>query len=150
MIRPWHTREELAHQVVTLAKQGQTRRAIARALGISRNTVRALLEAHAAARETEHIAIPQAPSRAPRPSKLDAFKPRVAALLSRFKDITAQRVFEILKDEEIRRRLYRCKSLPAQGAPPTTADAEPGDARLRTRRDVRERLVPVRDTLYDG
>jgi transposase len=99
MTRAWHTREELAHQVITLAKQGQTRRAIARALGISRNTVRALLEAHAASRETEHIAIPETPSRAPRPSKLDAFKPSVAALLSRFEDITAQRVFEILKDE---------------------------------------------------
>jgi orotate phosphoribosyltransferase-like protein len=37
------TREELVHQVVTLAKQGTTRRAIARALGVSRNSVRALL-----------------------------------------------------------------------------------------------------------
>jgi transposase len=99
MIRSWHTREELAHQVVTLAKQGEARRAIARALGVSRNTVRALLEAHAAGRETEHTALPSAPSRAPRSSKLDAFKPRVAELLTRFPDITAQRVFEILKDE---------------------------------------------------
>lgn len=51
MITAWRTREELAHQITLLAKQGATRRAIARALGVSRNTVRKLLDAHAAGRE---------------------------------------------------------------------------------------------------
>jgi transposase len=97
--RSWRTREELAYQIVTLEKQGEPRRAIARALGVSRNTVRAFLEAHAAGREVEHFALQPAPSRAPRPTKLDTFKPRVVELLARYPDITAQRVFEILKDE---------------------------------------------------
>lgn len=95
----WQTREELEHQVLMLAKQGVTARAIARALGVSRNTVRALRTAHETGRETEQVAIPARPSRAPRPSKLDPWKPRVAELLARFVDITAQRVFETLKDE---------------------------------------------------
>lgn len=99
MTTSWRTREELIHLVVTLAKQGSARRAIARALGVSRNTVRALLEAHAAGRETEQVAIERRPSRAPRPTKLDAHKPRVGELMGRFPDITAQRVFEILTDE---------------------------------------------------
>lgn len=99
MSAAWRNREELAHQVALRAKQGEPRRAIARALGVSRNTVRALLEAHEAGRETEHIAIERRPSRAPRAKKIDACKPRVATLMERFPDITAQRVFEILKDE---------------------------------------------------
>lgn len=99
MTAHWQTREELEHQVITLAKQGVTARAIARALGISRNTVRALRAAHETGRETTHIAIPSRPSRAPRASKIDAWKPRIVELIARFADITAQRVFEILKDE---------------------------------------------------
>ena len=99
MTATWRTREELEHQVVALDKQGVLRRAIARALGISRNTVRALLEAHAAGRDTTHVAIATPPARAPRATKLDAHKPRVAELMARFPDITAQRVFEILRDE---------------------------------------------------
>jgi transposase len=42
----WRSREELVHQVALLAKQGESRRAIARALGVSRNTVRTLLATH--------------------------------------------------------------------------------------------------------
>jgi transposase len=99
MSSSWQTREELVHRVVTLAKQGTTRRAIARALGVSRNTVRALLEAHEAGRATEQVAIAPRPSRTPRPTKLDPHKPRVAELMGRFPDITAQRVYEILRDE---------------------------------------------------
>lgn len=99
MSSKWRTREELVQQVVMLAKKGERRRAIARALGVSRNTVRGILEAHEAGRETTHDALEPRPSRAPRPSKLDVFKPRVAELLSHYKDITAQRVFEILRDE---------------------------------------------------
>ena len=99
MSREWRTREELAHQVITLAKQGVTARASARALGVSRNTVRALLEGHQTAREAEHTAIVSRPTRAPRESKLDAYKPRAAELMAHFADITAQRVFEILREE---------------------------------------------------
>ena len=99
MNRTWRTREELLHAVVIMAKQGQSQRAITRALGVSRNTVRVLLAEHAEGRVVEHSTVSPPPTRAPRPSKLDAFKPRFGELLARFPNITAQRVFEILKDE---------------------------------------------------
>jgi transposase len=99
MTAVWRSRQELAHQVTLLAKQGESRRAIARALGVSRNTVRTLLAAHAQGRDTEHSAIAPRPSRAPRAAKIDAWKPRVAVLMAKFTDITAQRVFEILRSE---------------------------------------------------
>ena len=95
----WRTREQLANQIVTLTKQGIARRAIARAVGVSRNTVRKVLEAHDEARETTALAVPPRPARAPRAAKIDAFKPRVAELMLEFPDITAQRVYEILRDE---------------------------------------------------
>jgi transposase len=99
MTSTWRSREELAHQVALLAKQGDSRRAISRALGISRNTVRTLLAAHAHDRETEHVAIAPRPTRAPRASKIDAWGPRVAELMAKYHDITAQRVFETLRGE---------------------------------------------------
>ncbi len=99
MIAKWLTREDLVQQIVTLSKQRQSRRAIARALGVSRNTVRALLAAHDEGRETEHVAIERRPSRAPRAAKIDPWKPRVGEIMKRFPDVTAQRVYEILKGE---------------------------------------------------
>ena len=92
------TQEERDHEVVTLHLQGVPRRAIARALALSRNTVRKVLEAHEAARQFEHSALIKPPERAPRPRKVDAFAPQVAELLVRFPDITAQRIFEELRD----------------------------------------------------
>jgi transposase len=91
-------RQELVHKVVTLSAEGLTRRAIARALSVSRNTVRKILAEHHEARQTEHTALPPPVERAPRKRKLDAFAPKVAELLARFPDITAQRVFEELRD----------------------------------------------------
>jgi transposase len=95
----WRSREELIHQLVTLHCQGLSARAIARALGISRNTVKALIAAHAAARQKGQPALPPCPERAPRASKVDAYAPRVGELLGRYPDITAQRVFETLREE---------------------------------------------------
>jgi len=42
----WHSREELTHETVRLHKDGFSNRAIARALGISRNTVKDILARH--------------------------------------------------------------------------------------------------------
>jgi transposase len=95
----WRTREELAHQVVALKAQGLAQRAISRAVGVSRNTVKSLLRAHGGARETGHTALAPRPARVPRAQKLDAFKPKVAELMVRFPDITSQRVFEVLRAE---------------------------------------------------
>jgi transposase len=135
MIMAWRTREELAHQVTLLARQGETRRAIARALGISRNTVRALLDAHAAGRaDVAQLAVAARPSRAPRPSKLDTWKPRVAALIAKYADITAQRVFEILRAEGftggysgVKQYLRTVRPPPKPTPSLTTPDYGPGE-----------------------
>lgn len=99
MSASWRSREELVHQIVTLARDGLSRRAITRAVGVSRNTVKAVLAAHQQGRGIEHIAIEPRPARAPRTSMLDSRKPRIAELISQFPDITAQRVFETLRSE---------------------------------------------------
>ena len=93
----WNSREELSHQAITLYGQGLSRRAIARALSVSRNTVRKLIVEHAKARRAPHASLVAPPARAPRASKLDAFRDRTKELLERFPDITAQRVFEELR-----------------------------------------------------
>jgi transposase len=99
MTAPWRSREELVHQVVVLTAQGMSRRAITRALGVSRNTIKKILRAHGKQRDTGHSALPAPPARAPRACKIDAYAGRVAELLARYPDITAQRVLEILRDE---------------------------------------------------
>jgi transposase len=100
MTATWYTREQLLQQLVTLHRQGLSRRAIARALGISRNTVKVMLAAHTAAREeTGQPAIVARPARAPRASKLDTHAARASELLGQYHDITAQRVFETLREE---------------------------------------------------
>jgi transposase len=91
--------EKLIHDVVQLTREGMKRRAIARALHISRNTVRRIMTEHEQARERPHTALP-VPRIVKRTSKLDPFRPRIEKLLETYKDITAQRVFEILRDEE--------------------------------------------------
>ena len=92
-----HSRAELMAQVTLLSSQGASARAISRALGISRNTVRKLLLKHHRDREVEAPdALPRRPPRAPRARKPDAYEAPIAKLLERYPDITAQRVFEEL------------------------------------------------------
>ena len=134
MTASWRSREELVHQIVTLARDGLSRRAITRATGVSRNTVRAVLAAHQIGRTAEHAALRPRPLRAPRASKLDRFKPRIAELMTQFPDITAQRVFEILRAEgfdggyntvkkSVRSARPRTQPQPSR----TTPDYEPGE-----------------------
>jgi transposase len=99
MTTSWRSREELVHQIVTLARDGLSKRAITRSVGVSRNTVKAVLAAHQIGRSAEHAALSPRPARAPRASKLDRFKPRIAELMAQYVDITAQRVFESLRAE---------------------------------------------------
>ena len=89
--------EELRHEVGVLHREGMSKRAIARALKVSRNTVRKLLVAHAKSRRTSRLALDKGASRLPRTSKLDEFREQVGGLLKEFSDITAQRIFEELK-----------------------------------------------------
>jgi transposase len=97
MTASWRTRQELEQQAVTLAAQGVSRRAIARALGVSRNTLRRLLEVHRAAREHGHSAVEPARTAAPRARKIDEWTTQVTNLLARHPTITAQRIFEELR-----------------------------------------------------
>ena len=99
MTATWRSRDELVHQIVALAADRMPKRAIARTLGVSRNTVKAVLATHAAQRGAEHSALPKPTAKAPRPKKTDAFRNRLAELFVRYPDITAQRVFEILRAE---------------------------------------------------
>lgn len=92
-------RAELELQVVTLTAQRMTRRAVARSLGISRNTVKRILLGHAQQREQPHTALPKPHQGAPRAKLIDDVVTRVTDLLTTYPNITAQRVFEILKDE---------------------------------------------------
>ena len=134
MKRRYRSREHLVHEIVSLARDGVSRRAITRAVGVSRNTVKAVLAAHELAREEEHVAIPPTPTRAPRARKIDGFLPRVAELIARFKDITSQRVFEILRAEGFRGGYTAVKKYMRKVRPPpkptpsrTTPTYEPGE-----------------------
>jgi transposase len=97
MRRRWNTREELISRTVEMFKEGASRRAISRAMGVSRNTVRDILAKHAEQRRRPHFALEPAPTRAPRPKKTDDHREKVERLLGKYADITAQRVFEELK-----------------------------------------------------
>ena len=128
------SREELVAIIVERSKRGDGRRAIARSLGVSRNTVRTVLESHEEAREEASSALVAPPTRAPRASKLDGFRPRVAALLDRFPDITAQRVFEITSGEGFTggytavKKLVRAMRPPPRPTPSlVTIDYGPGE-----------------------
>lgn len=94
---PWSTREELKHKAITLHQQGLPARAIARALAISRNTVRKLLAGHERARKEPHSALPSPAQRAPRARKIDDHRDKVAELLMQYPQITSQRIFEELR-----------------------------------------------------
>jgi len=125
--------EKLVHDVVLLDREGMSRRAISRALHISRNTVREILAEHGRARQAAHSALPR-PRRVVRPSKLDAYRPRVDELLRKYPDITAQRVFEELRATGFRGGYTGVKELvrrirPAPAPTPSleTPPREPGD-----------------------
>ena len=125
--------ERLVHDVVRLAKEGMTRRAIGRALRISRTTVRSILDAHDEGREQPHSAMPSR-RRINRPSKLDRFRPRVEGLFKLYPDITAQRVFEILRDEGydggqsiVKDLVRKVRPKKAPKASLETAPREPGE-----------------------
>jgi len=92
------SRESLEHDVVLLDRQGMSRRAIARALGVSRKWASKVLARHRHEREAgQPSALPEVRRRAPRPSKLDPHRGEIERLLRDFSDITAQRVHEEIR-----------------------------------------------------
>lgn len=133
MIQIWRNREELEHQVVALCGQGLSRRAISLTCGVSRNTVKRILRAHEKRRREGQEALSQGPARAPRPSKLDPFVPRIQALLAKYPDVTAQRVYEILREEgfdggttAVKKAMRRLRPKPKPEPSRATPVYEPG------------------------
>ncbi len=106
----WHSREQLIQEVVALERDGLSKRAISRAVGISRNTVKKILRQHARARQQPHSALQPPPKRALRAKKIDKYLAKVEGLLAKYdgsgtddvsrQPITAQRVFEILQESD--------------------------------------------------
>lgn len=134
MTAVWRNRDELIQQLVLLAKQDVSKRGIARALGIGRNTVKALLDEHAVKRSIEHSALPIKPTRAPRASKIDPFNDRIRDLFEQYPDITAQRVFETLRNEgyageytTVKRRVRTMRPPPRPTPSLATPEYGPGE-----------------------
>jgi len=125
--------EQRIHDVLQLDRQGMKWRAIARALRISRNTVRQIVRAHARARHSPHSALPTGSSYR-RSSKLDPFRPQIDELFRLYPDITAQRVFESLREKHfdggytvVKDLVRRIRPKPAPRPSLQTAPREPGD-----------------------
>lgn len=134
MTATWRSREELVHQAVVLRVQGVSIRALERALGVSRNTVRSILRNHEASQLAPHTALPAEKPRVPRASPVDGFEPRIVGLLAQYPDITAQRVFETLRDEgfaggytAIKKRVRRLRPRPVATPSYTTPTYAPGE-----------------------
>ena len=125
--------EKRIHDVLGLHRQGMKWRAIARALRISRNTVRQIVGEHERARQTPHCALPTKHS-SRRSSKLDPFRPQIDELFRLYPDITAQRVFESLREKSfdggytvVKDLVRRIRPKPAPRPSLETAPREPGE-----------------------
>ncbi len=87
------SREKLRYDAARLRRKGASNRAIGRALGIDRRTAAALLEEL----DHERDCGPVTKTRAPRLSKLDAYRSVIDDLLARYPDIHVTRVLEELR-----------------------------------------------------
>ena len=93
-------RQRLVYEVVRRHARGDSQRAIARAVGVDRKTIRKILRDLELRRERgdDTLLRELKPRRAPRPSKLDPFVDDVADLLREFPDIRATRLREELEE----------------------------------------------------
>jgi transposase len=91
-------RQRLVYEVVVRRRRGESKRGIARALGIAPRTVTKILVAEDARRaEGESVLERELPGRrAPRASKLDAYGAQLDAWLEEYPDLTAIRLHEKL------------------------------------------------------
>ena len=95
---PSEERQHLVYEVVRRLARGDSQRAISRALGIARDTVKGILVEQTERRRQGESAIERAlgPPRTPRASKLDKYAKDIDAWLSLYEDITAVRLLEML------------------------------------------------------
>jgi transposase len=89
----FRSKEEFEQSVVLQHRDGATIRALVRDFGISRNTVRRILRAHAAQRR-EPAATPAGLAQ---PGKLQKYEACIKQLVDQYPKITGQRVFEELR-----------------------------------------------------
>ncbi|MBC8492633.1 MAG: IS21 family transposase [Chloroflexi bacterium] len=93
------SREEFERLLVTMHAQGWSIRGLVRHFSVSRNMVRRILRKHQANRDQGHDIVKDSDKeRAIRPSKLDPFVQQINQLIEKYPKITAQRVFEEIKD----------------------------------------------------
>ena len=119
--------EATRNEVVRRWRAGASMRAIARALDLSRNTVRRALAGVQAARAGE-----TPPPAGGRPSLLDPYEAVIGELLGRYPDLTAARVFQELRARGftggytiVRRRVGQLRPRPAP-APVIRFETAPG------------------------
>jgi len=89
------SREEFVHTLVIMRGEGFSIRSLAARFGVSRNTVRKILRAHADRRDRGHDVLVKTIKRA---SKLDSFEPTIRETLTKYPDITGQRLYEKLQE----------------------------------------------------
>jgi transposase len=87
---------ELENSVITIHSRGWSIRHISEQFGISRGRVRRILKHNREKREKQNTREQQPQKRT---SKLDAYKEHVQTLLEAHKDITNERIFEILQEK---------------------------------------------------
>jgi len=127
-----HNKEEFYNLVVTKHAQGWSIRYLSRYFKIGRNTVRRLLRRQKANRDKGHNILP-VKKNIPRASKLDPSAPTIKKLLDKFPNITAQRVYEEIRDEDykggitiVRDYLRKIRPLPKR-EPIVRFETSPGE-----------------------
>ena len=96
---PREGREHLVYEVERRHARGDSQRAISRALGIARDTVKRILVAQRERRTRGDSAVERAIGRprTPRASKLDEYTKELEAWLTLYEDLTAVRLLEMLQ-----------------------------------------------------
>lgn len=126
------SRADLDNRVVTLAREGVSIRALTRRFKVGRNTIRRILARHSAQREGGHTVTPA--NKTPRPSKLESLIPKIKKILGEYEDITGQRLFEKLTEEDgyrggvsiLREKLRELRPAP-KVAPVIRFETDPGE-----------------------
>lgn len=120
---PRDGRERLVYDVERRHALGQSHRAISRALGVARETVKRIIVQQQERRAQGESAVERAigPQRAPRGSKLDEYAKDIEAWLTLHEDLTAVRLLEMLQAKGftggytiVRERLKELKAAKAQ------------------------------------
>jgi len=123
--------EQLENLVVTLYhNRGWSIRKLSRELGVSRKRIRRVLVSKRVLRDTTSQG--RIKSKKVRPSKLDPYKKYIGEILEKYPDITAQRIFELIRekgfDGEITILRYYLKQIRKVGSKTalTMVETDPG------------------------